>query len=310
MSIISKGVKFLTDSTYRKINLMNRGFYNSLSDEEFLKMRFKLLIGTELDLDAPRTFNEKLQWLKLYDRDPAYTALVDKYEVKKIVAKRIGEEYVIPTIGCWDDPTSIPFESLPNKFVLKCTHNSGTGTIICRDKHSFDRNAAIRELRRGLAEDYYAKVREWPYKDVPHRIICEQYLENDGSDDMPDYKFHCFNGEPRFILVCRNRFGKTGMTEDFFTVDWDHLPVKRPKHPNASEQIEKPPILEKMLEISGILSQGIPFVRVDLYRAGGRIYFGEMTFFPASGTTRFEPEKYDEIFGEMLDLRSVKEGLN
>ena len=306
MGVFSKGIRFLKDKTYRQTILMNAGFYDRLSDEEFIKKRFRLATGRELDLDAPKTLNEKLQWLKLHDRDPEYTALVDKYAVKSIIAERIGEEYVVPTLGCWDNAESVPFDELPEKFVLKCTHNSGTGTIICREKSKLDRAAVIKELKRGLAEDFFLKYREWPYKNVPRRIICEKYLENEGSSDMPDYKLHCFYGEPKFILVCRDRFSETGMTEDFFTTDWEHIPVKRPKCANSSEPIEKPPMLDEMMDIARKLSKGIPFVRVDLYLAGGRVYFGEMTFFPTSGLTAFVPEEYDGIFGDLLELNGIR----
>jgi hypothetical protein len=306
MSVVSKAVKLITDRRYLMINLMNAGFYDRLPDEAFIRKQFRIRLGREPDLEDPKTFNEKLQWLKLHDRRPEYTALVDKYAVKSIVAERIGEEHIVPTIGCYSDPEEIPFDSLPEKYVLKCTHNSGTGTILCRDNKKLDRRATVRELKRGLAEDYYLKVREWPYKGVPHRIVCERFLENDGSSDMPDYKLHCFYGEPKFILVCRDRFSKTGMTEDFFTPDWEHIPVSRPAHPNASVQIERPPMLDEMMSIARELSRDIPFVRVDLYVAGGRIYFGEMTFFPSSGAAPFVPEEYDRVFGDMLDLSPLR----
>lgn len=300
--MIKKLIKAITNKSYRISLLMNRGFYDRLSDEEFVRVQYKAAFGREPDLEAPKTFNEKIQWLKLHYRDPRYTELVDKLAVKRVIAETLGERYVIPTIGSWETPEEVPFDSLPEKYVLKCTHNSGSGTVICRNNSQLDRKAALAELHRGMNEDFYKKVREYPYKNVPRRIICEQFLENTGSRDMPDYKFHCFNGEPKFILVCRNRFGKGGMTEDFFTTEWERIPVARPDHPNSAEPVEKTELLDEMLRISRTLSAGIPFVRVDLYAANGQIYFGELTFFPASGAKPFLPETYDRIFGDMLEL--------
>lgn len=300
--MINKAIKALINKDYRTKLLISRGFYDRLSDEEFVKLQYKTEFGKEPDLVNPVTFNEKLQWLKLHDRDPRYTELVDKLAVKDIVAKTLGEQYVIPTIGVWESPEEIPFDSLPEKFVLKCTHNSGTGTVVCRNKAELDRERTIEELHRGMKEDFFLKVREYPYKNVPRRIICEKYLENEGSSDMPDYKFHCSYGVPKFILVCKNRFGLGGMTEDFFTPEWEHLPVKRPARPNASEPIEKPAQLEEMIEIARKLSKDIPFVRVDLYIAGGSVYFGELTFYPSSGASAFVPESFDKVFGDTIDL--------
>ena len=204
--ILRAGQRFLTSANYRFIYMANLGRYNTMPDEEYLRRMFKAVMGTELDLEHPVTFNEKLQWLKLYDRNPLYTTMVDKYEVKKYVADIIGEEYIIPTLGVWDDPDEIDFEKLPNQFVLKCNHNSGLGMCICKDKSKLNYDKVRADLRKGLAQDYYLLNREWPYKDVPRKIIAEKYLSDNLETELADYKVHNFSGIPQMILVCRDRF--------------------------------------------------------------------------------------------------------
>ena len=281
--------------------LTNLGLTKWMSDERYLKWVYKLSFDKKLDLEDPQTFNEKLQWLKINDRRPLYVQLVDKYKVKKYVAEVLGEEYIIPTLGVWDRFEDIDFDKLPDQFVLKCTHDSG-GLAICRDKSTFDKKAAEKKIKRSLKSNFFWRGREWPYKNVKPRIIAEQYMY-DGSGDLADYKIHNFNGETKFILVCRDRYQNSGLTEDFFTEKWEHIPVKRPSHPNAKEKIEKPQMLEKMIELSRELSKDIPFSRIDFYEIGGKIYFGEITFFPASGFAGFEPESYDSEFGKYLDIK-------
>lgn len=229
--------------------------------------------------------------------------MVDKYAVKDYVARMIGEEHIIPTLGVWDKPEDIDWDSLPNQFVLKTTHGGGgTGVVICKDKQVFDRGLAIKKLKRSMQANIYGSLREWPYKDVPKRVIAERYM-SDGDGDLNDYKVHCFNGIPRVILLCRDRFGNTGMTEDFYTDQWEHMDVKRPNHDNPNEH-KKPAELEEMLALSRRLSEGIPFVRVDFYTIGNKVYFGELTFFPASGLAHFEPSCYDDLFGSWLKIEA------
>lgn len=298
---MNKLIKLLVDPSYRKTILLNAGFYKNLTDEDFLKMKFRIEMGYELNLDNPQTFNEKLQWLKLHDRNPLYTRMVDKCEAKKYVADIIGEQYIIPTLGVWNSVDEIPFDQLPERYVLKSTHDSG-GIVICRDKNTFDVAAAKRKLNKSLHHDYYQQNREWPYKDVKRRIIAEQYMEDISSSDLPDFKVHNFDGTPRVILVCRDRFKDSGMTEDFYTADWEHLDVKRPAHPQAREEIAEPDELQEMLSISEKLSKDIPFLRTDFYSINGHLYFGELTFFPSSGMQRFDPDSYDELFGSWITL--------
>lgn len=274
-----------------------------IPDKLFLKLRFKLKTGKRLDLDDPKTFNEKLQWLKLYDRQPEYSKMVDKVEAKKYVAGIIGDEHLIPTLAVYDNVEDIDFESLPNQFVLKCTHDSG-GIVICHDKNILEINKAIKKLAKSIRTNFFFQNREWPYKNIKPRIIAEQYMSESGSEGLTDFKVHCFNGIPKIILVCRDRFEKNGLTEDFFSCTWEHLDISRPNHKNAEVQIEKPIELDEMLRLSELLSKGIPFVRTDFYSINHKVYFGELTFYPASGMQSFVPEQWDTILGEWLNIPS------
>lgn len=277
-----------------------------LSDKLYLAWRYYRAFGTLPDFKNPKTFNEKLQWLKLYDRNSIYSTMVDKFEAKEYVAKLIGDQYIIPTIGAWDSFEDIDFDELPDRFVLKCTHDSGC-IAICRNKMEFDKKSAREKLERGLKNNYFWRGREWPYKNLKPRIIAEQYMEDEkNKGELSDYKVHNFNGEPKIILVCGNRFSNSGLTEDFYSDTWEHLDMKRPKHPNAEVVMEKPEKISQILEFSRILSKGIPFIRTDFYIVNNKIYFGELTFFPASGFERFEPEECDQILGSWLTLPSEK----
>ena len=293
--------KFLTDPDIR-FNYMTRiGLTNLLPDKRFLRMKYHRAMKYKLNIDKPVTFNEKLQWLKLYDRRPEYTVMVDKYKAREYIAEKIGGEYLIPLIGVWDSPDEIDFDDLPEQFAMKCNHNSGLGMCICTDKSELDVKQVKRELRKGLKQDYYLSGREWPYRDVPRKIIAEQFMKSDAGG-LTDYKIHCFNGKPKVILVCKDRFLPTGLTEDFFSPDWEHLDMRRPKHPNASQPIPQPEELSRMLSLARTLSDGIPFLRVDFYIIEHQIYFSELTFFPASGFERFVPERWDRILGDWLTL--------
>ena len=258
-------------------------------------------MGTPLHLDAPQTFNEKLQWLKLYDRKPEYTMMVDKYRVREYIAQKIGAEYLIPLLGVWDSPDEIDFAALPEQFVLKCNHNSGLGMCICKDKSTLDLRKVRRELRKGLRQDYYLPGREWPYKDVPRKIIAEKYMvDTDGGDELSDYKVLCFNGVPKLIEVHKGRFGNQH-TQDFYDANWDKTAFNQPDMPTSDEVMVKPVFMDEMLALSQVLSQGIPHVRVDWYYANHRLFFGELTFFDGSGFDPFDGEQDLEI-GSWLAL--------
>lgn len=275
-----------------------------IPDKPFLSLRYRLTMGKVMNWENPITFGEKIQWLKVFDRKPEYTTMVDKYAVKDYVKDIIGEQYVIPTYGVWNKPDEIDWKMLPNKFVIKTTNDGdGNGVIICRNKDTFDRKAATQRLCKSLKYNLYAAGREWPYKNVPHRIIAEELLETPpGMVDVPDYKWYCFNGVPKFCQVILNRHIKE--TIDFFDSDWNHqmftgltlgiyeadTPPPRPKH------------LETQLMIARELSRNIPFVRIDLFETKDRVYFGEITFYPNSGYGSFRPDNYNMIIGNMLEL--------
>ena len=441
-------IRFLTNPDYRFESFGTRGYLKNMPDDVYLSRMFKAKVGYPLNLTSPKTFNEKLQWLKLHDRKPIYTTMVDKYAVKDYVASIIGEQYIIPTLGVWDNFDDIDFDALPNQFVLKCTHDSG-GLVICKDKSKLDIKKAKKKINKSLHRNYYYMFREWPYKDVKPRIIAEKYMEDESgyelkdykvfnfdgepkmiqvdygrfsrhmrnlyttdwkyieasieyptdpkyiiekpealekmlelartlskgishartdfysideklyfgeitfyhgsgfekftpksfenqisswlklpgggyllkeanfyvwvhrqselknkpnSKALSDYKVHSFNGVPKVILVCKDRFSELGLTEDFFDENWTHLDVRREKHPNSNEEIARPAELDKMLELAEALSKDVPFLRSDFYTIDGKVYFGELTFFPASGFEGFKPESFDKTLGDWLAL--------
>lgn len=276
------------------------GCFNWIPDKLYLKMIYLLEIGKKLNLDNPQTYNEKLQWLKLYDRNLLYTQLVDKYEVRKYIANSIGEDYLIPLIGVYDSFDEIDFDVLPNEFVLKCTHDSG-GVVICTDKSKLKIAAAKRKINDCLKRNFYYIGREWPYKNVKPRIICEKYLVDEADIELKDYKFMCFNGKARCAFVCLNRNSPTGLNVDFYDMDWNPMPFER-HYPSSRKKIDKPKNYCKMIEFAEKLSKDIPFVRVDFYEANKQLYLGELTFYPGSGFEEFTPESYDELLGSWIIL--------
>lgn len=280
-------------------------------DKLYLKLMFRLKMGYWMDFDNPKTFQEKLQWLKLYNRRPEYTQMVDKFAVKEYVANIIGKEYIIPTLGVWNKFDDIDFDSLPNQFVLKTTHSGGnTGVVVCKDKSTLDIELARKKLDRSLKQCIYKSLKEWPYKGVKHRIIAEEFIEFGSSDDIPDYKFYCFDGTPRYCQVIRDRNKKE--TIDFYDMDWNHIPLigLNPvvigksvlSFQNGTTRVERPKNLESIIRICGALTTGIPFSRIDMYIVDDKIYFGEITFFPASGFGCFEPMEWDVILGDLITL--------
>lgn len=271
-----------------------------LSDINYLKMDYQVLMHKKLNLKNPKTFNEKLQWLKLYNRKPEYSKMVDKFEVKNYVASIIGEEHIIHTIGVYNSFDEIDFENLPNKFVIKCTHDSG-GVIICKDKSKLDIETTKKQINKALKTNYYKLGREWPYKNVKPRIIIEKFIQDSEEDKLKDYKLFCFNGKVKMILVCSNRIGNHKNT-NFYDISWNLLPFSRANHINNPNVINKPNNLEEMIKVAEKLSKNIPFVRVDLYDVNNKVYFGELTFYPSSGFEGFNPEEWDIKLGDMLEL--------
>lgn len=292
--------QFVLDSKVRFGYLTRAGFYNHMSDEEYLSRKYQLYFGQKLDLQNPQTFNEKLQWLKLYNRKPEYTVMVDKYKVREYIAQELGEEYLIPLLGVWDNPDEIDFDALPNQFVLKCNHNSGLGMCICKDKSELDISKVKVELRKGLKQDYYLTGREWPYKDVPRKIIAEKYME-DVSGDLKDYKFYCFNGEMKFVMINSDRNTSRPTRADYFDRDFNWLDFTW-GYSHAEVHPKKPEQFEKMVAIVEKLAKGLPHIRVDLYDCNGKIYFGELTFFDGSGFDKIEPLEWDYKIGKLLKL--------
>ena len=297
------GYKYVFDSDYRfKINAAV-GMYNSMPDEEYLKKLFRVSMGKELDLEHPVTFNEKLQWLKLHNRRPEYTMMVDKYLVRDYIRQHLGEEYLIPLLGVWDSPEEIDFAALPDQFVLKCNHNSGLGMCICKDKSKLDIGKVKKELHRGLAQDYYLTGREWPYQNVPRKIICEKFMtDNSNSMGLTDYKFFCFDGYVDCVMVCIERHTHVPKFY-FFDRDWNlkRLNVLGKTAPQ-SFSLEKPQNIQNMFSIAENLSKNIPFVRIDLYESQSQILFGEFTFFPDSGFDKNLLPETDLYFGNLIKL--------
>lgn len=273
---------------------------NLIPDKEYLEMKFALVFGgKKLNLDNPQTFNEKMQWLKLYNRKPEYTELVDKYEVKGYIAKTLGVEYVIPTLGVWCSFDEIDFDSLPQQFVLKCTHDSG-GLVIVRDKNKFNKEVAKQKIEKSLKVNYYLASREWPYKNVRPRIIAEKYMQDKQTDNLSVYKVFNFSGEPYIIQVVQND-KMPNETVDYFDTDWKHLNLRQ-IFSNSDKQIKRPEKLTEMLNIAKKIAQGFPFIRTDFYLINGEIYFSEFTFYSDAGFGKFEPADWDMKLGEKIIL--------
>ena len=267
----------------------------------WISYRFKKKMGYPMDWKNPKTYSQKLQWLKVYDKNPLYTTLVDKYEVKKYIAEKIGEEYVIPTLGVWDSFDEIDFDALPDQFVLKCTHDSG-GLIICRDKSKLDIESARKMFKMCLSRNPYDVSREWPYKNVVPRIIAEAYMEDEKTAELRDYKFFAFDGEVKALFIASERASETEETKfDFFDADFNHLPFTN-GHPNAKIPPEKPENFEEMKKLAAKLSEGLPQARIDFYEVNGKTYFGEITFFHWGGTKPFDPAEWDYTFGSWIQL--------
>ena len=281
--------------------LAQYGLFKWMSDESYLKLAFRIMMGEKLDLNNPKTYNEKLQWLKLYDRKDIYTKMVDKNDAKEYVAQVIGEEYIIPTIGVWDSVEEIDIDKLPDKFVLKCTHDSG-GIAICTDKSKFDFESAKKLLKRNWKHNFYWTGRDWPYKNVKPRIIAEKYMVDSVTGELPDYKFFTFDGKAEFLFVASERQNASVETKfDFFDMDYKHLDVVN-GHENSEVYPKKPETFNKMRELAEALGKGIPQARIDFYEVDGKVYFGEITLFHYSGVVPFEPKEWDRKFGEFIKL--------
>lgn len=281
------------------VGLLSLEPFRWVPDKAFLKIAYRCRTGFKLDLDNPKRFNEKLQWLKLHDRQPRYITYVDKYAVRTYVEEVVGKEYLIPLLGVWEKVEEIDFEKLPDCCILKCTHDSGG--VIAFERGTTDIDMVRKSLKKALKADYYLRGREWPYKDVKRKVIAEQYMQDsNGSKGLIDYKFMCFNGKPEILMTCTNRTAME-VKVTFFDMNWKRMPFER-HYASDSSEIKKPSTFENMKEIAAKLSADMPFVRVDLYEINGQVYFGELTLYPGCGFEKFKPDEWDEKLGAMISL--------
>ena len=306
--IIPKPIKSCVLWTVRRPEKIGNAIYRAAShgkipfpNKAYIKWNFKIHTGERLDLKNPKTLQEKLSWMKLYYHNPLHTQMVDKYGAREIIKDKIGEEYLVPLLGVYDSFEQIDFDTLPNQFVLKCTHDSGS-VVLCKDKSKLDLSAAEKKLTSHLKQNQYYLSREWPYKNVKPRILCEPYLKDEHSVDRPDYKFLCFHGEPKIMLVLSDRGSEETQKMNYYTLDWKLLPITEKVYPNNPIPDRKPEHFEKMIEFARVLSKDIPFVRVDFTCVNGKLYFGELTFYHNGAQRILYPEKYNLILGDWLTL--------
>lgn len=294
-------LKYIKNDPKRLFSMLgSKGLLNWMPDEAYVKLQFRLAMGYPLDLKNPKTFNEKLQWLKLHDRNPLYTTLVDKYAVRQYIGETLGEEYLIPLVGGpWKNAEEIDFDALPEQFVLKCNHDSG-GVIVCKDKSMLDIDAARKKLNERLKKNYYYANREWPYKNVKPCILAEKYMA-DEKGELEDYKFFCFHGEPKLLYVCTERNTEKGLHTTYFDLNWEKLPIRR-DFPISDEEIKKPACFDEMIEVAKKLAAVSPYVRIDLYDIQGKPRFGEFTLYPDSGMRFIDPPEWNERMGSWIVL--------
>ena len=298
-------VKYILQNPFRLFGTLgSKGCLKWMPDKMYLKILGRYSLGYSLNLDNPRTFNEKLNWLKLHDRKPEYTRMVDKYAVREYIKEKLGEEYLIPLVGGpWNRPEEIDFDALPEQFVLKPTHDSGM-LVFCRDKSKLDIPAAKAKLAKSLKREFYYGGREWPYKNVPPRIIAEKYMEDSSSPNLPVYKIFCFSGEPRIIQTIQN--DKTPQESiDYFDTDWKLLDLRQ-SFPNSAVPMARPEKLEEMLSLARKLTAGVAFLRADFYSINGRVYFSELTFYTDGGMGPFYPPEWDKTLGTWIELPENK----
>lgn len=297
-----KIIKYLKDPKLLKKTLYSKFILKLISsDEKFIKIKYKLEFDEELDLNHPITFNQKLQWLKLNDRKDIYTTMADKFEAKDYVAGKIGKEYIIPNLGVFESFDEIDFDKLPNTFVIKCTHDSG-GLVICHDKNKLNISEAKKKIENSLKTNYYYHGREWPYKNIKPRIIVEKFMQDKKQKSMIDYKFFCFNGEPKILYISSGLENHSTARMSFLDMDYKEISLKRKDYKKMEVLPPKPKNFEKMKEFAALLSKDIPHLRVDFYEINDCLYFGELTFFTCSGLIPFEDESWDLELGKMLKI--------
>ena len=298
---MSKIRTFIENPQYFITSPASKGWLNWVPDSLYLKVLYRVIMGRKLNLRNPKEYNEKLQWLKLNDRKPEYATMVDKYEVREYIEDLLGDKYLIPCLGIYDSVDDIDIDALPDRFVLKCTHDSGS-VEICKDKSSFDIEGARHRLSQAMKRNYYATYREWPYKYVKPRIIAEGYLEGDGGD-LKDYKVMCFNGEAKIIEVHENRFveGKVH-TQTFYDREWNIVPLTQIETVTVDRPGERPRQLDEILRLSELIAKNMYHARIDWYIEGDKIYFGEITFFDGSGFESFSTPEMERMLGDMINL--------
>lgn len=272
-----------------------------VSDRYAIKQKWLHIMGYSLDLKHPKTIGEKLQWLKLYDRKPEYTIMADKYRAKQFVANKIGKQYIVPILAVYDSVDDIDIDKLPDKFVLKCNHDWHS-VVICKDKASFDLDKAKLKLRESFNNNYYKVLREWPYKNIKRCVFAEEYLENIDGEELHDYKFHTFEGEPKFYYVTSNNGGYGMIKNDYFGLEGNLLEFNQKGREGNQPPPSKPKNLKKMIEISRELAKGTHYLRVDFYEVRNKLYVGELTFYHCGGFCEFTPEKYNRIIGDWIKL--------
>lgn len=304
MSFINKLKKGVSNPVASLILMFGFEKFKFLPDEKYLSIMYKFYFGKKLNLENPKSFNEKLQWLKINNRKKEYSTYVDKYLVREYISSKIGVEYLIPLLGVWNTPEEINFDSLPNQFVLKCNHNSGTGMCICKNKNELDLKKVKKDLKKGLRENYFYLGREWPYKDVQRKIIAEQYMVDESGCELKDYKVLCFNGEPKLIELHQGRF-TDHQSQDYYDINWQKTTISQSIVGGfgcSDIVVDKPLCFEKMMKFSKLLSANIPVVRIDWYVINEKLYFGEITFFDGSGFDGFDNPEDDIMLGEWINL--------
>lgn len=299
MKLMNSLYKIIKDPKLILSYIISTKYFNRVPDKAYLEMKYRIKMNKKLDFEKVKSFNDKLQWLKLYDRKDDYPYLVDKYHVRKFVKEKIGEEYLIPLVGVYDGLSELDFSKLPNQFVLKATHDSGS-VIVCKDKSKLNIKEVQKKLNKSLKTNFYYRHREWTYKNLKPRIICEKYMEDRSDRDLKDYKVFCFNGEPQIIQVDFDRF--TSHKRNLYDLNWNYLSVEYKCSTDENVKIQKPKKLEEMLDLSRTLAEKLTFIRIDFYSINNKLYFGEMTFYPEAGFGKFKPEYYDLILGEKLIL--------
>ncbi len=282
----------------RELRMKIAGLLAFVPSKIYLKLVYKNLTGKTLNLKNPRGFNEKENWLKLYDKHKEYTQLVDKIGVREYIKEKLGEEYLIPMLGKWKRFEDVPFDQLPDKFVLKCNHDSGSVNLVT-DKEKIDKSTWKKFYNKRLKRNSFYPGREYPYKKIKPYIIAEQLMEAKDGKGIRDYKFFCFNGKPEIMFIATER--ATDVKFDFFDMEFNHLDIYN-LHENSDKQIEKPACFEEMIEICKKLTQGMKFVRLDLYEIEGKVYFGEFTFFHGGGFAIFYPDEWEQKLGDLIDI--------